>query len=122
MILAGLAILDSFAGFPRVIEQRSTADGRYDVQVIEEAVLVDSSWTFVIRRHAHGRLREVEAGCISSEAAEFERVESIRPGRIIIRVSEYVPESSKHQIRVVDVRFDPDSMRVTQPIPAEFAC
>ncbi|MDQ1659503.1 MAG: hypothetical protein QOD41_4586 [Cryptosporangiaceae bacterium] len=105
---AGLAVLFIFTGAPHVIEQRATADGHYRLVVTESLVAVDRQWDFVVERRVNGHIREQWLGCLYSELRQYDRVLTVEPGRVRLKADD----------TVIDVRFDPANLRITQPIPA----
>jgi hypothetical protein len=95
-------------GRGRLIDSAFSADGRYEVRVFNwHAMLGEDGWDFVIRRRDGAG---AYVGCMYSEfGAYYEAVRSVDAGSVRITVYE----------GTVSFAFDPETMRVTRPIPAD---
>jgi hypothetical protein len=113
VVLLCAAALTAFArtGSPSVIAHATTAGGSLTVRVREYHDTIDPAWDAVIERRANGRVREASAGCIYGEIATYEKLFGITPGLIRLQITGVAaPE-------VIEIRFDPVTLRVTEPIP-----
>jgi hypothetical protein len=99
-------------GSPHVIAHAATAGGSLAVRVEKYTGSIDPAWGVVIERRANGRVHQVSAGCIYGEIATYEKLLGITPGLVRLQVSR-VGASAE----VVEIRFDPVTLRVTEPIP-----
>jgi hypothetical protein len=88
-----------------------SADGRYQAEVYQwQGVLGEPGWDVFIYRRDGLRGTEAYAGCLYSEAsATYTAIQSIQAGSVRI-ATETGP---------VSIAFHPETMRVTQPIPAD---
>lgn len=94
-----------------LVDSVSSADGRYQVQVFHwQAVLGEDGWDFVVQRRDGLRGGEAYAGCLFSEgSARYQRIEVVEAGTVRIATDE----------GPVSLAFDPKTMHVTRPIPAD---
>ena len=91
------------------VDRMSSADGRYQVKVFRwQAILGEDGWDVVIQRRGKVRGVEAYAGCLFSKVSgDYSAVLSVEAGSVRIATDE----------GPIAIAFDPDTMRVTQPIP-----
>ncbi|MBU2663986.1 hypothetical protein KOI35_10845 [Actinoplanes bogorensis] len=107
-----LAILfSSSAGHGELVDQATSADGRYEVRVLHwQAALGEDGWDVVIHRQDGVGYVETYGGCIYSESAgNYTGIESIEPGAVRLTTDD----------GPVSLLFDPETMKVTRRIPTE---
>lgn len=87
------------------------ADGRYEVRVFHSPVIAENGdeWDVVVQRRDGLRFVPGYAGCLYSAVSRYRGIQSIEAGRTRL--------TTDHG--VVDIRFDPATMRVTTPIPSD---
>ncbi|XVU23887.1 hypothetical protein ACQPZJ_42685 [Actinoplanes sp. CA-054009] len=90
-----------------LVDRASSADGRYEVHVLNwKAYLDEDGWDVVV----HGPDgNEAYAGCLYSKSnGHYEHIESVDARSVRLATAE----------GPVTISFDPDSMKVTSRIPA----
>ncbi|GAA4946947.1 hypothetical protein GCM10025331_38300 [Actinoplanes utahensis] len=116
--VAGSTVAIFFVGVAALVDGRGedfvdrtySADGRYEARVLPwTSVLGEEGWDVAIYRRDGLRFIAADAGCLFSEVAAYRRIRSVEAGHVSI--------ATDHD--VVDVRFDPDDMRIITPIPAD---
>ncbi|MEV8510107.1 hypothetical protein AB0368_35490 [Actinoplanes sp. NPDC051475] len=107
--VAGAALGSFLFEKEELVNRAVSADGRYEVRVLYWVAVIDDAWDIVVQRRDGARFVAAYAGCLYSEAARYERIQSVESGRARIVTDE----------GVVEVQFDPDTMRITKRIPAE---
>ena len=107
---AGLVVVSAL-GVRRgeLVDRAVSADGRYEVRISHwTAVLGEDGWDVAVQRRDGLRFVEAAAGCLYSEVAAYDKIQSVEPGRVRIGTDE----------GVIDIGFDPATMRLTERIPA----
>ena len=86
-----------------------TADGRYELRIFHwDYGAGRGEWDVLVERRGPIRFRAVEAGCLSAAVTSYRGVESFEPGHARLTTD----------AGAIDVEFDPETMRVTVPVPA----
>ena len=93
-----------------LVDRAFTDDGRYEVRILHwTAVLGEDGWDVVVERRDGPRFMAAYAGCLFSEVAGYNEIQSVEAGRARIATDE----------DVIEIRFNPETMRLTEPIPAD---
>ncbi|MEV6344316.1 hypothetical protein [Actinoplanes sp. NPDC051851] len=113
LICGGGFFLESPASFVRrghdLAGDAYTADGRYELRIYSwDYADGPSEWQVLVERRGTFRFVATDAGCLAASATTYQGIASFEPGRARLTTSD----------GTVDIRFDPDTMRVTTPIPA----
>jgi hypothetical protein len=103
--------VDDSADRGELVDHASSADGRYEIRVFHwQAVLGEDGWDFVVQRRDRLRGVSAYAGCLfGEESGDYTGIQSVGAGSVRIATED----------RLVDVAFEPDTMRVTQRIPED---
>jgi hypothetical protein len=94
-----------------LVDRAVSDDGRYEVRILHwTAVLGEDGWDVVVQRRDGPRFEAAYAGCLFSEVAGYNEIQSVEAGRVRIATDEG---------GVIDIRFNPDTMRLAERIPAD---
>jgi hypothetical protein len=93
-----------------LVDRAYSADGRYEVRVLHwTAMLGEDGWDVVVQRRDGLRFVAAYAGCLFSDVAGYNEIQSVEAGRVRIATDE----------GVVNVWFDSETMHLTERIPAD---
>ncbi|WP_213013136.1 hypothetical protein [Paractinoplanes toevensis] len=87
-----------------------TADRRYELRVFHwDFGPGQDEWQVLVERRGPLRFVAVDAGCVSATVTSYRSVDAFEPGHARLTTD----------TGVIDIRFDAQTMHVTDPIPGE---
>jgi len=93
-----------------LVDRAISDDGRYEVRVLHwSAMLGEDGWDVVVQRRDGLRFVDTFAGCLFSDMASYDEIQSVEAGRARI-----VTDAGE-----IEIRFNPDTMRLAERIPAD---
>jgi len=94
-----------------VIDRAISDDGRYEVRILHwTAMLGEDGWDVRVQRRDGPRFVDAYAGCLFSDLASYNGIQSVEAGQARIATD----------VGVVDIRFNPETMQVAERVPADF--